>query len=189
MYLVRMTLLAALSVASFSACINAASISLFDRLQASSDFKVEKNKYLDMPSVSLEYCPTHKCDVFVSSNLNLDKFATFMDMYILYASGFSDFAKYEYGKLAPPIDYIRHRFEKSVPVYEFPKMCKSNSESEAISCTLQSLATELSIVKIWVVYDLGKHVHIRNDDWKDKELGVQNIEMNFRRHKILGLIE
>ncbi len=170
-----------------SASTNAANTSIFERLKSSSDFKVETNQYLDAPSISLEYCETNKCDAFASNNPDIGKFATFMDMYILYASGYSDLAKLEYGKLAPVIEYIQQRLESGDSEHAISPNCQSKSEAQEISCTLHLLANELSVVKLWITYDQGKHVGILDDSWKEKDLGVENIEIKLQRLKKLGL--
>ncbi len=174
-----------------SAFAYATDTGLLSNLEICGDFKVERNVYLEAPSISLEFCETNKCDVFATRSTDLDKFATFMDLYILYASGYSDLSKrIRIEKLFSfePISYIYKRFKNGAPEIRFSKDCQlKKTEVKAISCTLHSMATDLQIEKFHVTYDLGKHVRMADLSWKEKSFRVEYIEFQFKKRSKLGL--
>lgn len=158
---------------------NAENIDTYDFLQEGIEFNLEWDTYSKDKRISFEYCPTNVCDLFVSRNPDFNKFIKFIDMYILYASGYVDLTKPSQEGF-PPIKYIMKRFESGNLKIEKTTEYSTKNQTQAISCTMQVLSKELSIEKFTVVYDEGERVIEPEVDWRTQFLSVENIEYNMQ---------
>ena len=151
----------------------------YDSLQGGIEFELKWYTYSEDKHISFEYCPSNKCDLLVSRNPDIDKFVKFVDMYILYASGYVDLTKPSQEGF-PPIKYIMNRFEDGELEIEKFSECSIKNHIEIISCTMLALSEELSIEKFYVVYDERERVLVPEVGWKAQYLSVENIQYNMQ---------
>ena len=157
-----------------SACANAGDEDYLFHMSNSLDFKLEWTNYGEDKLLSFEYCPTNRCDLFVSSKPNMHEFIKFIDLYILYASHYGDLGKIS-DKGVPPIGYISDRIGKVYANDMVSNDCSNKLDTKALSCTLNAYVSKLEIGKFKVTYDEGERVVVEDSVWRDKELSKENI--------------
>jgi hypothetical protein len=146
---------------------------VLERIAEDKDLRLE---WVAGPSVedqlSIQICPHATCDRFVSSDPNLESFVRFLDVYLVFASGYVWLS--DLGRDVPLMPYIQERLPNVVASEVVLPNCGMQLTIETISCSLNTLAESLEIEKYFV---RGSYSRIE-DSWRQRELSPENIALN-----------
>jgi len=162
---------------------------LMDLLAEDVEFRLDWDAYAnDEAKLTIELCNVGTCELFVSSNPNLESFLAFVDGYVVFASRYGDLRainRRDDGQIAP-IPYIEKRLGEA-DVHEFvTPSCGCVATPETISCSLNALASSLEIDKFFVRYDEGR-VQLGEGGWRTQQLSADAIARNLSWYAEFGL--
>jgi len=161
--------------------------SLLQLMSNSMDFKLETVTESEGRALHFEYCNTDVCDLFVSRKTSLGDFLKFLDLYIVYASGYEDLTKYS-SQGSPPIPYIIARLKQN-PIGETQlKACNSVDGPNRIACALTEYQRAMHIEKYTVRYDENARIVQEDSGWLKHDLSASHIKATISRYSDLGLI-
>lgn len=183
-----------LAVAAAAALIGADGVAqpaLLDRLAGDLEFRLDWDAYRnDEARLAIEICQTNVCDRFVAHRPNLESFTKFIDVYVVFSSGYGDLTSRYRGddgrSIVPPISYIETRLAEISAADVVTPECGPTLTLEAISCSLNGLADSLDLRKSYVRYDRGRH-EVDEPDWRARSLGVERIASRLDYYAGIGL--
>lgn len=139
---------------------------------------------------AFQFCETSVCDRLTFKSNDLGAIIRFLDIYIVFASYFTDFPHLAKTGESRPIEYVRHWFLVNKLGDGVIERCSQlGNHAEKLSCTLQNYADVLG-VEMWTVREHkdGDGVWPAQKDFR-KALETQAIQNRIDRYKMLGYIQ